>query len=236
MTVQEGEERQLKKIRDVCLALAFGLGLLFLVLLVNVQIVSYSVGYYQAEFAKLGQAEKLGTSMDQLALFSRHTTRYLAGLERDPNLQMMLYGEQRWLLNSREISHMQDVQKLFALARWLTAAGLLLLLLIAALHWRRHTIRGLLRGLVWVALAAILLALLGGWLISRDFTRAFDYFHMLAFTNDLWQLDPSQDQLINLLPEQFFSDAVLLVAIRSGMTLVLIALGAGIASRRPNNP
>ncbi len=37
-------------------------------------------------------------------------------------------------------------------------------------------------------------------------------FHLLAFTNDLWKLDPDTDHLIQMFPEDFWLDATLLVA------------------------
>lgn len=208
------------------------LGLLLLVLLVQIQFVSYSVGYYQSEFAKLDQPANLGTSLEQLRRFSAHTTRFLAGLEDDPNLQMVLYGQERWLLNEKEISHMQDVQKLFQTARILSGLGLAIVLVSGVLSWRRRSWSSWLRGVAQAAGFALLAGLLIGWLISRDFTAAFDRFHLLAFTNDLWLLNPAEDQLINLLPEQFFADAVWLAALRSAGTLLLVSGSAAVASLR----
>lgn len=221
--------------RSALLLLA-SFGLLFLVLLSHVQLVSYSVAYYQSEFEKLGQPQELGTSIDQLALFSRQTTRYLRGLETEPNVRLVLYGQERWLLNSKEIAHMQDVQKLFRLARLVTAAGWTLVLLLVLVAWRRSSWRPILRFLALAASCSLFLGLGLGWLISRDFTSAFDSFHLLAFTNDLWQLNPMEDQLINLLPEQFFVEAAFLAVWRSGLTLLALALASGFASRRPINP
>lgn len=213
-----------------------GLLLLALLLLIHVQIVSYSVSYYQQEFAKLKRPQALGTSIEELARFSRHTTRYLSGREADPNVSLVLHGQERLLLNQREITHMQDVQRLFGWARALTTAGLATLAAGGLLAWRRRKLVRFLRRLAWASAGALLIGLVFGWLISRDFTAAFDQFHWLAFTNDLWQLDPAQDQLINLLPEQFFADAVMLAATRTAVTLLILSATAAFASFRPNRP
>ena len=37
-----------------------------------------------------------------------------------------------------------------------------------------------------------------------DFNSLFILFHKVAFTNDLWLLDPSTDLLIRLMPIEFF--------------------------------
>lgn len=210
-----------------------GLLLLTFVLLIHVQVVSYSVTYYQSEFTKLRRPEALGTSIDELARFSRHTTRYLSGREADPNVSLVLYGQERLLLNEREISHMEDVQKLFGLARGLTIAGIVVLALSFLLLWRRRKLPEFVRALASTSAIALIIGLVLGLLISRDFTSAFDQFHWLAFTNDLWQLDPAKDQLINLLPEQFFADAVMLAASRTAFTLLFISSTTGFASLRP---
>lgn len=55
------------------------------------------------------------------------------------------------------------------------------------------------QGLVTIALAgAILLMTL------VDFSSAFEKFHKIFFTNDLWILDPRTDVLIQMLPQIFF--------------------------------
>ena len=58
-------------------------------------------------------------------------------------------------------------------------------------------------------------------------------FHHLFFDNDLWILDPAKDNLINLLPEGFFSDT----AFRIGeifllMELAMCAIFVGIGRKR----
>ena len=60
-------------------------------------------------------------------------------------------------------------------------------------------------------------ALLAG-IISTDFTKYFIIFHKIFFTNDLWQLDPRTDLLINIVPEPFFMDT----AARIGITFCLM--------------
>ena len=44
------------------------------------------------------------------------------------------------------------------------------------------------------------------------FDRLFLAFHLISFSNDLWQLDPSRDYLIAMFPQGFFLDATLLIA------------------------
>ena len=57
-------------------------------------------------------------------------------------------------------------------------------------------------------------------IVSGSFDRYFVVFHHLFFDNDLWILDPTKDNLINLLPEGFFSDT----ALRIGKIFLLMEL------------
>ena len=50
-----------------------------------------------------------------------------------------------------------------------------------------------------------------------SFDRLWTRFHLVAFSNDLWMLDPARDRLIQLFPPEFWLDATLLLA---GMTLL----------------
>ena len=54
-------------------------------------------------------------------------------------------------------------------------------------------------------------------LMFFGFDRLFIAFHLISFSNDLWQLDPSRHMLIAMFPQNFFFDATLIVA---GLTII----------------
>ena len=59
---------------------------------------------------------------------------------------------------------------------------------------------------LWLASALILLPLAAFALwAAADFNSAFDFFHKLLFTNDLWLLDPETDLLIRICPASMFA-------------------------------
>ena len=68
----------------------------------------------------------------------------------------------------------------------------------------------------------VVLVLIG--IISTDFSKYFIIFHHIFFNNDLWILDPRTDMLINIVPEPFFMDTALRIAIVFAV-LVLVFLG-----------
>ena len=79
--------------------------------------------------------------------------------------------------------------------------------------WRREFWPKLNRLLRWGGGVTLgLVALVGlGSLVGFD--RLFLAFHLISFSNDLWQLDPRRDYLIAMFPQGFFFDATMLIAL-----------------------
>jgi integral membrane protein (TIGR01906 family) len=63
-----------------------------------------------------------------------------------------------------------------------------------------------------------------GILAASGFESSWEGFHEVFFTNDLWQLDPDTDRLIQMFPEEFWFRAVLFV----GALVLLQAVAIGI--------
>ena len=56
------------------------------------------------------------------------------------------------------------------------------------------------------------------------FDRLFLAFHLVSFSNDLWQLDPARDNLIAMYPEGFFFDATMLIALSTIVEALLLSV------------
>ncbi len=109
-------------------------------------------------------------------------------------------GTEYAAFNQKEQQHMADVQDLFRLCRVVNLVCLGMLLLGGCAVRRRldrRTFRRTLLVILGVVAAVILLACI-------DFDGLFTLFHRIAFTNDLWLLDPQTDLLIRLMPIEFF--------------------------------
>jgi integral membrane protein (TIGR01906 family) len=87
--------------------------------------------------------------------------------------------------------------------------------------WRKES-RKLAKEALYGAGLTLLLIVLAGAGVAINFSQLWRLFHLLSFTNELWMLDPSKDYLIMLVPEGFWFDAVIFVA-------VMIVAGAIIA-------
>ena len=63
-----------------------------------------------------------------------------------------------------------------------------------------------------------------GVVAVTGFDGAFRQFHLLFFTNDLWQLS-SRDRLIQLFPQSFFFETTMLI----GATTIAVAAAVALA-------
>lgn len=208
------------------------LGLLVLATLIGVQWVAYDPAFITRELGRLNSPQAVGLGEADLSRYAEHTSSYLRGALQDPNMRLTVAGEERWFLSEREVLHMQDVQRLFFLAKHLALflAIVLMLLFLLAYCWGK--LEAYLRLLARGALLAILIGVISAALISQDFNQSFTLFHLISFDNDLWLLDPATDLLINLLPETFFANAALQTAQRAGVFLFLLAIVAHCLGRR----
>ena len=198
---------------------AFSLMIVFLI--TSVEAVAYwTPHYYENEYTRYQVADDVHMEMDDLLYVTDEMMAYLRGSRDDLNIDTVVDGTPREFFNAREKAHMADVRNLFlgglALRRlclFLAAASVALLALFKVPL--KHLLpRTLCAGTV---LFLGVTALLAG-IISTDFTKYFIIFHKIFFTNDLWQLDPRTDLLINIVPEPFFMDT----AARIGITFCLM--------------
>lgn len=158
-------------------------------------------------------------------------------------LQVTVDGQPRDAFNSRELTHMEDCRKLFELLRRVIVglkigmAALAAVLAIGFLRFkdRRLTGRQVCRA---AGLAPLLLLVpLGAFAIWAvcDFNAAFNFFHRLLFTNDLWLLDPRTDLLIRICPQSMFAAMGRMIGLRAlawmagvPVTAVVVWLGGGL--------
>ena len=76
----------------------------------------------------------------------------------------------------------------------------------------------------WTAIAAIIIPIILGLIISADFDKAFEVFHAILFPGkDNWVFNPRTDEIIRVMPEQFFMNCAIFIgaglAFFSGATI-----------------
>lgn len=123
--------------------------------------------------------------------------------------------------NEKEISHMEDVYKLFKLDRvvYTSLFIITLIVFIYKLIKNDKLFFKYIRKYILIAYITVI-SFLG--VCSMFFSESFIYFHKLFFNNDLWLLDYKTDLMIRILPEEFFFVLFLNVLVLSTICILLI--------------
>ena len=127
-------------------------------------------------------------------------TRYLKGGNDAFQHVFTVNGAEYAAFNAKEQHHMADVQDLFRLCRFAAWLGWGIVLF-GGLSARRKLAWRIFRRTLIAILAAVTIVII---LACIDFDSLFVLFHQVAFTNDLWLLNPQTDLLIRLMPIEFF--------------------------------
>ncbi len=120
------------------------------------------------------------------------------------------------IYNEREVLHMRDVKALVqGVYRVSEVTGLYLLSVIVGgfAVWGRRFAQSAGRLIGWGGWTTVALLIIVGLAMTVGFDRLFLAFHLISFTNDLWQLDPRRDYLIAMFPEAFFFTATILIIV-----------------------
>jgi integral membrane protein (TIGR01906 family) len=132
------------------------------------------------------------------------------------------------VLNQREIAHMQDVRGVlrgFGVVVLIALGVLVLTRRLAPAAARRDWWRAIRDGaLGLVAIVAVL-----GVVATVAFDQAFEIFHELFFPAGSFSFDPATDRLVQLFPDQFWSETTLVLG---AIGIVLAVATAVVASRR----
>ncbi len=111
------------------------------------------------------------------------------------------------------------VQTLFT-AQALAVAAVITLAVVVLVLWPP-------RALAAVALYGSLLTAgvlgLTALVAVSGFDSAWTQFHVIAFSNDLWALNPARDHLIQMFPEAFWRDITMLIGTATMLEAVLIS-------------
>ena len=184
---------------------------------------------YEYGFSRNRVSEATGISQEDLRQVARDFTAYFNSSDEFLDIQVHVYGVERPLLNERELIHMRDVKGLVGGVGWAQVISLAFLVLYVAagfVRFRGRFATPLARRLRTAGLVTAGGVVVVGALLAVAFPALFYLFHVVSFSNTLWQLDPRTDYLVWLFPSQFFFEATLLVALA---TLVEAALLAAVA-------
>jgi len=189
-----------------------------------------SLWLYEYGFEKYDVSQTTGLAEIELEKAATGLISYFNWGEANISLTVIKDGEPFELFNQREVAHLRDVKGLIRLDYWVLLGTLIYTLSYAgvSLFWRRGRYW---RQLAWGMVSgsgitlALMLALGLGALLNFD--QLFLQFHLISFTNELWQLDPTKDYLIMLFPQGFWYDATLFCALATAGLAVILGGAAG---------
>ena len=193
---------------------------------------TYAIDHYDAP-------QRSGIARDDLLRGSRELREYFNNDEEEIFVRVEQDGRPIPLFNSRETAHLRDVKTLFQTSFRVQEGAVIFILVyvVGVFIWARE---GGLRALATQVLLAGLLGLaviagVGAFAVT-GFDQSFEQFHLIAFDNDLWRLDPSRDHLLQMFPEAFWRDVSLWVGAATFVELASLVVGSGLYllfSKRP---
>ncbi len=195
----------MKSSKLLCVLLAALTGLVLLTASVAVPILCRP--FYYAHIGPLKLTERTGLTEAEIKTAFDEMLDYCLGAEEFST------GVLAWSEEGK--AHFTDVRGLFLLDLRVLGAALCLLaaVLLYARFAGRAPARPLGRGFgFWAGAGLGGGFLLVGALAALDFGRAFVLFHALFFPGkDNWMFDPWEDQIISILPQEFFRNCALLI-------------------------
>ena len=204
-----------KKLLAICNILAIQA----LFLIAAICIPTFSMSFYEAQYAKYYTPQRIGICEAELMKVTKQLTDYMRRRADDLVITVEVNGVTREFFDDRDKAHMVDVRGLFDLVRiaFFVSLGLMVFTFVIL----RNDLPLLFRtSLITMVAVLVLFAVIVG-IIAYDFDSAFIVFHLIFFNNDLWILDPSVSLLINIVPQEFFVD----ISIRVGLIFVGLILG-----------
>lgn len=209
-----------------------GLATLLFVIAIPVALIGTNVRYlanegrvYEYAFDEYDAPARMGIARAELVRASAELREYFNNDADTFFTRVETGGKEVPLFNDRETAHLKDVKQLFGFVFTAQEIAFVYILayVVAIFIWAREkplrslAVQSLIGGLLTIGFIAFLAV----FAIS-GFERAFEQFHLIAFTNDLWQLNPATDRLIQMFPEEFWFDVTILTGLLSVVEAAII--------------
>ncbi len=201
-----------------------------MLVLTDVQVVAYDRNYYRAEYIKYNIPEQIGMSIDNLMNSTEQLLLYLEDKRGDLDFKAEFAKGTEEFFSQRDKHHMIDVKGLFVKGQLLrNLAFFYIAAFILFLFWKKNLanqLRRLAKYGIAIAVAGTAPVLILVVLMNIDFYKYFTIFHEIFFTNDLWLLDPAADRLINIFPQDFFTDMAFSISYLYMAEMAAILIGS----------
>ena len=194
----------------------------------NVRWVINAPFLYSYGFDKYDISYFTGIERDELISAARQLRDYFNDDEELIRIQVELNGIEVYnLYNDREVRHMKDVKGLVKgvyVVQALTGLYIVGFAAVGLFTRRREFVPKLSKYAALGGGATLGLLVLVGLVSLIGFDKLFLLFHLISFSNDLWQLDPRRDYLIAMFPMGFFFDATMWIALSTIFEAILLTV------------
>lgn len=192
----------------------------------NVRLLANAPLVYDYAFDRYDGEQATGLSRADLDGTGAALREYFNNGEKTFYYPVTINGLQTSVFNARETKHMEDVKALFVKVNRAQEISVVFVLLytVTFFIWARD---GQVRQLAAQCLFGLALgvAVVGGIgiIAAFGFESAFVRFHTIAFSNNLWQLNPATDRLIQMFPEPFWRDMTIALGAMCAVEALAIA-------------
>ncbi len=190
-----------------------------------------SLWLYKDGFEKYNVSQTTGLAEAELEKAATGLIGYFNSDEEYISITLVKDGQPFDLFNQREVLHLKDVKQLVRLDyRLLLGTAIYVGAYAGVCLWRRKKSRHRLARAVIIggSIALGMIVVMGVGSTIQGFDQLFTQLHFLAFTNELWMLDPSRDYLIMLFPEDFWYDTSMLFGgIVAGVAGTILGVAGG---------
>ena len=191
----------------------------------------YSYGFDQYDIPR-----RTGIERAELVSAGKQIRDYFNDDEEYLTVSAVVRGVRyRNIYNEREVLHMKDVKALVeGVYRVSEITGLCLLAVLVGgfAIWGRRFVPSVATLAGWGGWTTVALLGVVGLAMTVGFDRLFLAFHLISFTNDLWQLDPRRDYLIAMFPEVFFFAATILIIVSVTFLSVCLIVGSWLIRKK----
>jgi len=197
----------------------------------NVRVAFNTAQLYDYSLRRYDAPALTGVPMQELRRANRELIRYFN--DDRPLLFLTVQdarGERVPLFTPEETAHLADVKALLRRVYRVQEGALayVLVAVVAVFVWAREAS---IRQLAWAVLASAALCLAAVAAVGVGAVLGFEglwaSFHSLLFSNDLWRLDITRHHLIQMFPEAFWFDMVMLIGAATAAQMAVLALAAG---------
>lgn len=203
----------------------YGLSIILIIVLSSINYHSFNRKFYQSTYQELNTHETIGISQVELSNSTEVLLDYLQDYRSDLAIDVVQRGQEKPMFNQLEIDHMVDVKNLYQTAMSLRIISILVFLILTSLYlmfmksdWQYTFYKGYQHALL--GFGVILFCIVSYVIV--DFEGFWILFHQVLFTNELWLLNPLTDNLILMVPQQFFNQLVINIIVTIIFSLLLL--------------